>query len=249
MKRLLLTALIAFSSPALAQESSLPACEKNGYFNNCHASYTWADGRRYIGKWKGNTPHGEGTMTYTDGDKYIGEYKDGKKNGKGTYTYADGDKYIGEHKDGNSHGQGTYTFAHGDKYVGEFKDDKRNGKGTYTFADGSKYVGEWKDGNSHGQGTYTNIAGQSVTEVWEMGSYIGTKAEVDEQERARKAEEARKVQAKKEAEDKFKKIYNACLLDKSSKIDMQVMALKEALEATCEAIAKNPSWYEELKYN
>ena len=188
MKRLLLIALIAFSSPALAQiwslksslNSSLPACEKNGYFNNCHASYTWADGRRYIGKWKGNTPHGEGTMTYTDGDKYIGEYKDGKKNG---------------------------------------------------------------------QGTYTNIAGQSVTEVWEMGSYIGTKAEVDEQERARKAEEARKVQAKKEAEDKFKKIYNACLLDKSSKIDMQVMALKEALEATCEAIAKNPSWYEELKYN
>ncbi|MDA8889251.1 hypothetical protein N9I25_09065, partial [Hellea sp.] len=121
--------------------------------------------------------------------------------------------------------------------------------GTYIFADGRKYVGEYKDGKKNGQGTYTNIAGQSVTEVWEMGSYIGTKAEVDEQERARKAEEARKVQAKKEAEDKFKKIYNACLLDKSSKIDMQVMALKEALEATCEAIAKNPSWYEELKYN
>ena len=109
--------------------------------------------------------------------------------------------------------------------------------------------GNTKMVRKNGQGTYTNIAGQSVTEVWEMGSYIGTKAEVDEQERARKAEEARKVQAKKEAEDKFKKIYNACLLDKSSKIDMQVMALKEALEATCEAIAKNPSWYEELKYN
>jgi hypothetical protein len=216
MKRLLLTALIALSSPAFAQESSLPACDKrNGYFNNCHASYAWADGRKYIGEWK-----------------------DDKRNGKGTMTWADGDKYYGEFKDGYRHGQGTYTFANG-----------------------AKYAGEWKDGKRNGTGINTDITGQSVTEVWEMGSYIGIKAELDEQERARKAEVARKVQArkeaevagkmqaKKEAEDKFKKIYNACLLDKSSKIDMQVMALKEALEATCEAIAKNPSWYEELKYN
>ena len=119
MKRLLLIALIAFSSPALAQKSSLksslnsslPACEKNGYFNNCHASYTWADGRRYIGKWKGNTPHGEGTMTYASGDKYIGKWKDGNSHGQGTYTWADGAKYVGEWKDGYSHGQGTMTFA------------------------------------------------------------------------------------------------------------------------------------------
>ena len=102
MKRLLLIALIAliaFSSPALAQMSGALSLalilaflrvKKNGYFNNCHASYTWADGRRYIGKWKGNTPHGQGTMTYASGDKYIGECKDGNSHGQGTYTWADG---------------------------------------------------------------------------------------------------------------------------------------------------------------
>jgi len=35
MKRLLLTALIAFSSPALAHESSLPSCN-NDYRHNCY---------------------------------------------------------------------------------------------------------------------------------------------------------------------------------------------------------------------
>tara|TARA_B110000438_G_C15513110_1_gene520793 strand:- start:357 stop:500 length:144 start_codon:yes stop_codon:yes gene_type:complete len=43
-------------------------------------------------------------------------------------------------------------------------------------------------------------------------------------------------------------IYNACLLDKGSKIDMNVETLKNAVEATCVAISLNPSWYEKIKY-
>ena len=30
---------------------------------------------------------------------------------------------------------------------------------------------------------------------------------------------------------------------------MQVTELKEAVEETCKAIAEDPSWYEEWKYN
>jgi len=53
------------------------------------------------------------TINYPDRSKYVGEFKDDKFHGQGTYTFAKGDKYVGEHKDGKQHGQGTYTFADG----------------------------------------------------------------------------------------------------------------------------------------
>ena len=110
--------------------------------------------------------------------------------------------------------------------------------GTYTYANGDKYVGEWKDNNQHGQGTYTFANGETKTGVWENNSYLETKAELDA-----------KRKAKEEAKQKYERIYNACLLDKSSDVDMQVSALRIAVEETCEAIAEEPSWYENWKYN
>jgi hypothetical protein len=55
--------------------------------------------------------------------KYVGDYKDNKQHGQGTATYANGDVYVGEWKDGSENGQGTYTYADGLKYVGEWKDN------------------------------------------------------------------------------------------------------------------------------
>ena len=43
--------------------------------------------------------HGQGTYTYADGRKYVGEWKENKKHGQGTYTYADGRKDAGEWKE------------------------------------------------------------------------------------------------------------------------------------------------------
>ena len=34
--------------------------------------------------------NGHGTATFADGGKYVGKFKDDKRNGQGTYTYADG---------------------------------------------------------------------------------------------------------------------------------------------------------------
>ena len=64
------------------------------------------------------------TKKYPDGAKYIGEFKDDKYHGQGTLKFADGEKYIGEFKDDKRHGQGTYTSPDGTKYVGEWKDGK-----------------------------------------------------------------------------------------------------------------------------
>jgi len=40
------------------------------------------------------------TSTYPDGAKYVGEFKDDKKHGQGTFTWADGSELKVTFKDG-----------------------------------------------------------------------------------------------------------------------------------------------------
>ena len=139
--RLLLTLLIIFS-PLATAESALPDCptDQSLSFHNCFGTFIF-DGEKYVGEWKDDKKHGQGTLTFSSGEKYVGEWKDDKRNGQGTNTFPSGQKYVGEWKDNKKHGQGTYTFPSGQKYVGEWKDDKRNGQGTNTFPDGYKWKG------------------------------------------------------------------------------------------------------------
>ena len=39
---------------------------------------------------------GQGTHTYHLGFKYVGKWKDNKKHGQGTYTLTDGNRFEGE---------------------------------------------------------------------------------------------------------------------------------------------------------
>lgn len=166
MKTLATLLLACCFSGAMAQ-SNLPECRGisglgpfSPSWNNCLGEEIFTDGSKYVGEFKDNKWHGQGTYTRGDGAEYVGEFKNGRSNGQGTLYFPSGAKYVGEFKNGGFNGQGTYTFADGDKYVGEFKDNKRTGQGTYFFlADnqfkGDKYVGEFKDGEITGQGTYT----------------------------------------------------------------------------------------------
>ena len=52
-------------------------------------------------------------MTYANGGKYVGQFKDEEKHGEGTLTFASGAKYVGQWKDDKMHGLGKYTFANG----------------------------------------------------------------------------------------------------------------------------------------
>ena len=62
---------------------------------------------------EGDCKNGYGTFTFPDGRKYVGESKDNKKHGQGTYTHGDGTKYVGEFRDSEYHWQGTLTYADG----------------------------------------------------------------------------------------------------------------------------------------
>ena len=117
--------LILLTSLLVVGESfALPPCP-TGVFHNCYGTFTYADGRKYVGEFKDDKMHGQGTMTHANGTEYVGGFKYDKGNGQGTLTIAYGGKYLGE-------------------YVGEFKDNKMHGQGMLTVADGGKFVGEWK---------------------------------------------------------------------------------------------------------
>ena len=62
-------------------------------------------------------------------------------------------------------------------------------------------------------------------------------------------EKRAKEKSKAEAKEKHDRIYRACLLDKSENVDMQVPDLRKAVVETCEAVAADPSWYQEWKYD
>ena len=78
---------------------SCPA-DQSAYWDNCTGKITFDDGSKYVGEWKDNKQHGQGTYSYANGDKYVGEFKDDNRDGPGTYSYADGTIDEGIWKDG-----------------------------------------------------------------------------------------------------------------------------------------------------
>ena len=149
--------------------SDLPDCPKyrhptNFPWHNCFGTFPQ--------EWLTGGPTG------VSGDKYVGEFKHNKEHGQGTFTFGQfshfaGLKYVGEWKRGKRNGQGSFTYQNGNQYVGEFKNDVMNGKGTYIWVNGDKYVGEFKDGYFNGQGTKTYTNGTVKEGVWENDQFIG----------------------------------------------------------------------------
>ena len=135
---LLLTSINAYALPDCPSDQSVKR-------HNCFGSFYYENLDVYMGEWKDNKFHGQGTFAGSRG-KFVGEWKEGKFHGQGSYTHNDGRKYEGEYKDNKKNGQGTHTWPNGQKYVGKWKDGKFHGQGTLTFADGNKESGLFYDG-------------------------------------------------------------------------------------------------------
>tara|TARA_Y100001935_G_scaffold247757_1_gene244065 strand:+ start:520 stop:924 length:405 start_codon:yes stop_codon:yes gene_type:complete len=100
MKKLLFIILILFAVNAKA--SSLPNCPSDSSvrWHNCFTSFNFIDGSKYIGEWKDDEMHGQGTYTYANGDKYLGGWKDNKFHGQGIFTWANGNNERGYYMNG-----------------------------------------------------------------------------------------------------------------------------------------------------
>ena len=126
-KPLSLLTLAAVSLFYTTQAWGLPNCpwyyfSFTSFYDNCQASITYDDGRKYVGEWKDGKRHGQGTVIWADGEyaKYVGEWRNDQPNGQGTLTLVDGGAYVGEWimVEGSGQGEGAYTSAHGEKHVG-----------------------------------------------------------------------------------------------------------------------------------
>jgi len=113
------------------------------------------NGTKYVGEYKDDKMHGQGTATYPNGSKYVGGWKDNKYHGQGTFAFSNGEKYVGEFNNGGASGQGTLTLRDTYKYEGGFNKGVQDGQGTLTYPDGKTLETEWKNGGSDGQGTLT----------------------------------------------------------------------------------------------
>ena len=91
---------------------SLPPCpeDPSRYYDNCFGTFS-ADGDKYVGEWKDNKQHGQGTFTFADGDKYVGEFRDDKRHGQGTYNYVSGKVYEGLWIKGEPQGKAEYPYS------------------------------------------------------------------------------------------------------------------------------------------
>ena len=53
--------------------SELPPCpsDQTKRYHNCFGTFTYANGSKYVGEWRGNKRNGQGTYTFADGNKYV----------------------------------------------------------------------------------------------------------------------------------------------------------------------------------
>ena len=68
--------------------------EKN-QITNTFEKYSYQNGEKYVGEFKGNAKNGFGTYYYLNKDYYEGFWKDDKCHGKGKETYKDGSFFEG----------------------------------------------------------------------------------------------------------------------------------------------------------
>jgi len=168
MKKLLLILCLITSCISYAQSNS-PACNGDNW-NNCYGERSQF-GEKYIGQWKNNLYHGQGTLTFSMVGKYIGQWKDGKY-----------------------HGHGTLILSNGEKYEGAFKDDLFHGFGIYYNPNGTiRQKGLWKDGEF----VKVNIANESTIESNAKEYGISDERKKLEEERRQLAEERRKLEEEK----------------------------------------------------
>jgi hypothetical protein len=128
----------------------------------------------YEGQFRFMLRHGHGTLSYTvTGDKYIGQFKDERFHGEGTRMWSDGSRFKGRWVAGKKHGFGIFTSDAGLTYEGQWRDGKRHGAGRQEFENGDSYEGFWANGTMNGKGTYSFSNGDRFDGQWRNGGYDG----------------------------------------------------------------------------
>ncbi|MEY3475267.1 MAG: hypothetical protein RL087_1725, partial [Pseudomonadota bacterium] len=98
---------------AMAQ-SALPPCPSGALRHHCFGEVVNPSGNRYVGEWRDNKPHGQGTYIWASGGRYVGEYREGRRTGRGTHVFSNGNQYVGGFERDLFTGPGIEYSASGD---------------------------------------------------------------------------------------------------------------------------------------
>lgn len=198
----------------------------------------------------GNCEYGKGTLIYDNEDKYVGQVSRDSPSGQGTLTLKHGGKIVGDFLFGKILIDGTYYYPNGDIYVGDIFELKKSGVGTLTYANGTVKKGAWNEGKYFG----TEAQWKAYKEkekiskaVIEEKEKIANRAKIRKQIESDRPSREATLKREKISKVKYDRIYNACLLDKGDNVTNIVII--RALTKTCAAIADDPSWWDEIKYN
>lgn len=104
------------------------------------------DGTIYIGEFKDNQKHGQGTLIL-DGIKtwtYKGEFKNDKISGKGRFKWNEEKEYIGEWENNELSGYGLLTNKN-TKHIGFFAHNNKHGYGASFFGTQFAILGNWEN--------------------------------------------------------------------------------------------------------
>jgi len=71
--------------------------KKNGFATQ----YYQKEKKKYVGHWKDNLYHGQGTIFYADGSRFEGNFVEGDKHGPGKYVDVEGDEFDEEWEHGH----------------------------------------------------------------------------------------------------------------------------------------------------
>lgn len=125
------------------------------YVKSGQGKQIWNDDSTYLGSFKDDEIHGNGTITYPNGSIYTGQWNRGVRHGCGKLISVDGSCYEGEWKYDEQDGKGTLHYDNGDYYVGDFKINTLCGNGKLYNSQKQKiYQGEWFNNQFHGKGKY-----------------------------------------------------------------------------------------------
>jgi hypothetical protein len=148
-------------------KSNLPACPTSGYLQNCFGTYTFPSGERYVGEFKNDLRHGQGTF-YTSSGVVVSEglWSDGRLIRPAPVQHINSPNHAAI-----SSTQTTITQSNlpACPVTGFFD----NCFGTVTLRSGEKYVGEFKNNLRHGQGIFYASNGLVVSEgLWADGKFL-----------------------------------------------------------------------------
>ena len=94
--------------------------------NETIGTYEYSDGIKCSGKFISNQLDNDVDVTYSDGNRYVGQFKNNKRHGNGTFIHVDGrGEYEGDFQENKFHGFGIMKFTDNIQYAQEYENGKR----------------------------------------------------------------------------------------------------------------------------